>query len=455
MLLKLDKEQFWQGCLGYIRERIPEQAFHTWFDDLNIVRVSDKDIVLQVPGNFHLEWLESKYQQLISAALSKQAGHGLKIHYAVIDGQNQVQPVPSLIHREKPQNNVYHDQTKLNRRYIFDNYIEGAGNQLAKAAAQSVAENPGQTPFNPLLIYSNTGLGKTHLLQAIGNYILESHHPLRVVYLTSEKFMLDFINAIQVNKSGEFASTYRNIDLLLLDDIQFFQNKEQTQEQFFHLFNDLYQQGKQIVLTTDRPPHELTGLKDRLVSRFQSGLMVDIQAPDLETRIAILMRKAEADGLEIPFNITQYLASAIKDNVRELEGALIRLLAFSTLRRQAITMELAQRVLQDILGKATFADVTVQQIIKFVERTMKVPERQILGKSRVQEVALSRQMTMYLTRELTESSLQSIGQHLGGRDHTTVLHAIRQIEKRMQNDPDFAKRVQNMKDELLPGGRFA
>lgn len=384
--------------------------------------------------------------------MQEAAGRSYNIRYQVADLEEQNDDVPTLIPRDKPVQKMYHDSSQLNRRYTFNNFIEGASNQLAKAAAMSVAENPGQTPFNPLLIYSNTGLGKTHLLQAIGNYILEQGTGARVVYLTSEKFMLDFINAIQVNKSNEFASTYRNIDLLLLDDIQFFQNKEQTQEQFFHLFNELYQQGKQIVLTTDRPPHQLTGLKDRLVSRFQSGLIVDIQAPDLETRIAILMKKAEEDGLEIPFDITQYIASAIKNNIRELEGALIRLLAFSTLRRQAITMELAQKVLQDILGKAAFAEVTIDQVIKQISREMKVSERQILGKSRIQEVALARQVVMFLGRELTDLSLLSIGQHIGGRDHTTVIHACRQVEKRMKNDPEFTKRIQKLRDELSPTG---
>ncbi len=448
----MEKDQFWQECLGYIRDRIPEQAYHTWFDDVTAMRVTNNDIILQVPGPFHHEWLEAKYQSLITAAMQEAAGRSYNIRYQVADLEEQNDDVPTLIPRDKPVQKMYHDSSQLNRRYTFNNFIEGASNQLAKAAAMSVAENPGQTPFNPLLIYSNTGLGKTHLLQAIGNYILEQGTGARVVYLTSEKFMLDFINAIQVNKSNEFASTYRNIDLLLLDDIQFFQNKEQTQEQFFHLFNELYQQGKQIVLTTDRPPHQLTGLKDRLVSRFQSGLIVDIQAPDLETRIAILMKKAEEDGLEIPFDITQYIASAIKNNIRELEGALIRLLAFSTLRRQAITMELAQKVLQDILGKAAFAEVTIDQVIKQISREMKVSERQILGKSRIQEVALARQVVMFLGRELTDLSLLSIGQHIGGRDHTTVIHACRQVEKRMKNDPEFTKRIQKLRDELSPTG---
>jgi chromosomal replication initiator protein len=237
--------------------------------------------------------------------------------------------------------------------------FEGRGNQFAKAAASSVADSPGQTPFNPLLIYSTPGLGKTHLLQAIGNHILKSSKDTRVVYVTSEKFMLDFISSIQNNKSTEFARSYRNHDVLLLDDVQFFQTKEQTQEQFFHLFNDLFQQGKQIVLTTDRHPNELTQLKQRLVSRFQSGLIVDIQPPDLETRIAILMNKAKREGLDIPYEVTEFIASSIKEDIRSMEGALIKLLALASLKRENITIELSRQVIEDIIGAEALSQLSL------------------------------------------------------------------------------------------------
>ncbi len=446
----MDKEQIWQNCLSYIRERIPDQAYHTWFDGISLKDLTTDSIHLAVPGKFHLEWLESKYSRLIADAMTSGTGNPLQVHYTIDSSAAEQDDPPTMISRSKPSERSYHNRTQLNDRYIFENFIEGKSNQLAKAAAISVAENPGQTPFNPLLIYSSTGLGKTHLLQAIGNYTFDNSPKMKVVYLTSEKFMLDFINAIQANKSTEFAGMYRNVDMLLLDDIQFFQKKEQTQEQFFHLFNELYQQGKQIVLSTDRPPSELTGLKERLVSRFQSGLMVDIQAPDLETRIAILMKKAEDDGLEIPFDITEYIATGIKNNIRELEGALIRLLAFSTLRKQAITMELAHKVLQDILGKSAFTEVTIDHVIQYVSREMKVSERQLLSKSRIMEIAHARQVAMYLSREFTNSSLINIGYHLGRRDHTTVIHACRTIEKKMKKDPDFARRIERMRGELDP-----
>jgi chromosomal replication initiator protein len=342
----------------------------------------------------------------------------------------------------------FHRQSQLNSRYIFDNFIEGKGNQFAKAASFSVSETPGQTPFNPLLIYSSPGMGKTHLLQAIGNFVLKNRPSMRVVYLTSDKFTLEFITAIQQNKSVEFANNYRNVDMLLIDDVQFLEGKVGTQDQFFHIFNGLYQEGKQIVLTTDRPPGELKGLKDRLISRFQSGLIVDIQSPDLETRIAILMKKAEDDGLEIPYEVVEFIASSIKSDIRTMEGALVRLLALSSLKRVDITMDLAKKVLEDMLGKAAFANVTIDHVLKSVSREMKVSERQISGKGRTMEVALARQISMYLSRELTGSSLINIGRHIGRRDHSTVIHACRTVENKMAKDKEFRSRVDNLKSDI-------
>ena len=260
--------------------------------------------------------------------------------------------------------------------------------------------------------------------------------------------MLDFISSIQKNRSTDFISTYRNVDMLLLDDVQFFQSKEQTQEQFFHLFNDLFQKGKQIVLTTDRHPSELKGLKDRLVSRFQSGLIVDIQPPDLETRIAILMKKAENDRLEIPYDVTEFIASAITEDIRAMEGALVKLLAFSSLKREAITMNLAKKVLQNLLGNNSLTDLSIDNIIKFVSREMKVSERQIMGKGRTMEVALARQLAMYLSKELTSSSLAMIGMHIGGRDHSTVIHACKNIDKKTLTDNTLQRKIDNMKKEI-------
>ena len=249
---QLISKNFWDNCLEYIQENIPNQAYQTWFDGINLSKLTDEEIVLQVPNQFHYEWLDSKYKDLIQAAIKKYADKELKINYSVVVSNGEENAIPELIPRDKPVRNRYHKATQLNNRYVFNNYIEGKGNQLAKAASLSVSDSPGQTPFNPLLIYSETGLGKTHLLQAVGNSVLDNSPNMKIVYLTSEKFMLDFITSIQMNKSADFSKQYRNVDMLLIDDVQFFQNKEQTQEQFFHLFNDLHHRGKQIVMTTDR-----------------------------------------------------------------------------------------------------------------------------------------------------------------------------------------------------------
>ena len=443
------KEELWNNCLLYIKDRIQDQAYQTWFDGIIAISLNNEEITLQVPNQFHYEWLESKYRNLIDNALKENARHPLLVNYSVVISDKRTDEIPSLTSKEKPIPPGYQRKSQLNSRYIFENFIEGKSNQFAKAAALSVADTPGQTPYNPLLIYSSPGLGKTHLLQAIGNKIIMQNKNMRVVYLTSEKFMLDFINSIQKNKSTDFINNYRNVDMLLLDDAQFFQSKEQTQEQFFHLFNDLFQKGKQIILTTDRHPSELKGLKDRLVSRFQSGLIVDIQPPDLETRIAILMKKAEDDGLQIPYDVTEFIAEAIIGDIRAMEGALVKLLALSSLKREDITMGLAKQVLKNLLGEHSFADLTIDKIIKYVGKNMKVSERQIIGKSRTMEVALARQLVMFLAKELTNSSLASIGSHIGGRDHSTVIHACKNIDRKILSDTKFEKKVNSFKDYLI------
>ena len=439
---------FWEQCLMYIKERIPDHAYQTWFDGIIAASMSDESITLQVPNQFHYEWLESKYRHLIDNALQRFASHPLVVNYSVVISDKSMDEIPKLIEKEKPIPPGYQRKSQLNSRYIFENFIEGKSNQFAKAAAISVADTPGQTPYNPLLIYSNPGLGKTHLIQAIGNKILKQSNNMHVVYLTSEKFMLDFISSIQKNRSTEFANNYRNVDMLLLDDVQFFQGKKETQEQFFHLFNDLYQKGRQVVLTTDSHPNELRGLKERLVSRFQSGLIVDIQPPDLETRIAILMKKAEDDRLEIPYDVTEFIASAIKGDIRAMEGALVKLLALSSLRREDITMALAQKVLSNIIGEQTLEGITIDKILKYVCRKMKISEKQVLGKGRTINVALARQIAMYLSKELTGSSLANIGIHIGGRDHSTVIHACKNIDKKALAESDFQRKLEVMKNEI-------
>ena len=442
-----DAKTNWKQCKQEIKKEISFQAYQTWFSGLKLVNADHEEITLQVPNRFHYEWIDSKYGTLIKSALSKVFGGNLNINYSVIvqheeKTENNIQKIDKLIPRS------FNKASQLNNRYIFSNFIEGRGNQFAKAAASSVADGPGQTPFNPLLVYSNPGLGKTHLIQAIGNHIVKHHPNLKVIYVTSEKFMLDFIYSIQNNKSTQFAQSYRKVDVLLVDDVQFFQTKEQTQEQFFHLFNDLFQQGKQIVLTTDRHPNELTNLKNRLVSRFQSGLIVDIQPPDLETRIAILMKKAEIEKLDIPYDVTEFIASSVKDDIRMMEGALVKLLALSSLTRTDITIDSAKTVIKDIVGEAVVKKTTLKQVARVVAEHLQVSETKLYSKSRVMGVVSARHLAMFLCREITKSSLDSIGQHFGNRDHSTVIHACKAIEDRVKIDGHLKKTINQLKDKL-------
>ena len=438
----------WAECLTLIKKHTTEQAFETWFKDINLINLKDNVATLQVPNRFHYEWIESKYGELIVDCLKRSAGQRLYVNYSIVINNNvdninnSVKKIDELIP------STFHRASQLNSRYIFKNFIEGRGNQFAKAAATSVADGPGQTPFNPLLIYSNPGLGKTHLIQAIGNHILRSHPNLKIMYITSEKFMLDFIQSIQNNKSTQFAQSYRKVDVLLVDDVQFFQTKEQTQEQFFHLFNDLFQQGKQIILTTDKHPNKLTHLKDRLVSRFQSGLIVDIQPPDFETRIAILMKKGENENLDIPFDVIEFIAGAIKDDIRIMEGALVKLLALSSLKQADVTISLAKEVITNLLGKTAFEQVSLEQICKLVASHYNILEKKLYGKSRVFDAVNARHIAMYLCRELTQNSLIFIGKHFGKRDHSTVIHACKAVEDKISKDPSVKKSINLLKKQL-------
>lgn len=444
----MDTPSIWQDCLALIKDRVATQTFQTWFAPLKAASLEDSHLILQVPSQFYYEWLDSHYRPLILEALQQATGKELQVRYSVVLGDAVADDSPRHLPTGDEDKNGFLRLSQLNRRYTFENFIEGAGNQFAKAAASSVCDRPQKNLFNPLVIYGGVGLGKTHLIQAVGNHVLAKEPQTRVVYVTSEKFTLDFISSIQKNRTAAFSRYYRSVDMLLVDDIQFFQKKEQTQEQFFHTFNDLYQRGKQIVMTLDRSPSELSGLQDRLISRFKSGLIVDIHPPDLETRIAILMCKAEEDGLEIPYETVEYIARCIKTNVRDLEGALIRLLAYSSLRNQEITLEMARQVVQEILGKQAARATTVDEVIKKICAEFNIRETALVGKGRPQDVALARQVAMYLARELTGASLVSIGLHFAGRDHSTVIHACRTIDKKMEEDPVFRARVDTIYKEL-------
>ena len=446
---KINIEEFWSKCLIYIKDRIQETAYQTWFYDIRAANVTKDEITLLVPSKFHYDWLESKYHNLIDEAIKSILSYPLIVNYTVPVSSKTSTEIPSFdkkVHNRIIQNK--YDNNNFNKRYTFETFIEGKDNQFAKAACSSVSDSPGNTPFNPLLIYSETGLGKTHLLQAIGNLLLKRFPKLQITYLTSERFMLEFISSIQKNKSTDFANKYRKSDVLLIDDVQFFESKEQTQEQFFHLFNSLYERGKQIVLTVDRHPNELRGIKDRLISRFQSGLIVDIQPPDFETRVAILMNDAEANNLSINYKITEFIASTIKNDIRKMKGVLVRLLAISSLKQIDVDMDLAKDVLQDIVGKNVIETISIDKITRIVSGNLGVPERYIRGKSRRKDIALARQIIMYITREFTSLPLSTIGAKIGKRDHSTVVHACKKIENKMDNDLVFKKRVDELTNKI-------
>jgi chromosomal replication initiator protein len=336
----------------------------------------------------------------------------------------------------------------LNKAYTFNSFIKGANNEFAKSAAQSVAESPGKNSFNPLIIYGGVGLGKTHLIHSIGNKIHEKDPRSKVVIVTSEKFTLDFVNSLRKNRTIEFAQQYRNADVLLIDDIQFFRGKEQTQEQFFHTFNVLQQAGKQIVMTTDKYPAEIKGLQERLLSRFQSGLSVDIQPPNLEIRIAILLEKAEQNGIRLDYNIIEFIAKHIKKNVRDLEGAIIRVLAKSSLMNKEIDFQLVKEVIRERIGSSFSPELSIEDVVKKVSEISKVSEIEIVGKSRKMEVAEARQVSMYLCRKIIGTSLNNIGVYFGGRDHSTVIHAVKTINDKINNKKHIKEQIEAVKQEL-------
>lgn len=406
--------------------------------------MSGNTLVIQVPSQFFSDWLEEHFFSLIQTSLNEITKSNITFSFdvhpesdrwttKVMEGQTQ--------HYPQYERSPYEEQ--LNPRYVFDTFVVGNSNQFAQAASLAVAEAPGKTKFNPLVIYGGVGLGKTHLIQAIGNYIRKDDPSKRLVYVSSEKFTIEFINSIQNNKTTEFSNYYRNVDILLVDDIHFFMGKERTQEEFFHTFNTLHQQGKQIVLTSDRPPKELEGLEERLISRFQWGLVADIQPPDLETRIAILQKKAEDDGLVIPNDVIIFIATHITSNIRELEGCLIRLLAFSSLTSTDISIDLAREVLKDTI-RIEKKKISIESIQKAVSEHFRIPDGMLQAKTRKKEVVLPRQVAMYLSKRLTNNSLKTIGLHFGGRDHSTVIHACQTIEDRVKENPQLGDLIERI-----------
>lgn len=431
---QVNQSNLWSQCLQTIQEKIPRQSFETWLRPTEILSFTEDTIVIKVPNAFFSEWIEQHYGHFIVNAVRELTGHSPTITFSVSSERGTFLTNISPQREATSSNQIRRTSpARLNSRYTFDNFVIGDCNQFAHAASLAVAEAPGRTAFNPLVIYGGVGLGKTHLIQAIGHFVEEHATAQSLVYVSSEKFTIDFIESIQNNKTAQFSNRYRNKDVLLVDDIQFFSDKERTQEEFFHTFNTLHQKGKQIVLSSDRPPKEIRGLEERLLSRFQWGLIADIQRPDLETRIAILQKKAQNDNLSIPTEVTTFIANNITTNIRDLEGAVIRLLAYSSLTGKDISLSLAREVIKDLVVKNK-SEKSVAYIQKVVAEHMNIPIHLMNAKKKTKEVALARQIAMYLTRELTNYSLTTIGSKFGGRDHSTVIHACRTVEQLIEND---------------------
>jgi len=429
----------WDNILNYIKEKINSQSFVTWFGSSKGVELKDDVLLVEFPNGLFIDWIEQHYFNILEEAINNLNGNKMRLAFKAAKQQGD-RPI-----KKKKRFFISQDGTKLQERYNFENFVVGKNNEFAHAAALAVAEAPGQA-YNPLFLYGGVGLGKTHLMQAIGNFVHKQYKDLNVYYTQAESIMNELIDAIQKTQQMTFKKKYRTKDILLIDDIQFLYGKERLQEEIFHTFDYLYSQGKQIVITSDRPPKDLLTLEERLTSRFQGGLVVDIQPPDLETRIAILQKKAEKDNVKLPTNVAYYIASRVKSNIRELEGYLIRLLALSSLSGQDVTEGLAEEVLKDLLG--TNKNITKEAILKVISSEFGFTEMDIKGPKRTQKLALARQISMYLTRTILNLSLTEIGEFFGGKDHSTVIHAIEKIESLNHIDAEFAQKLERITNRI-------
>lgn len=445
-------EEVWNNCLNLIKENVPGMTFNTWFLPIKALELNENSLKVQLPSQFFWEWIDEHYNSLITKTIKSVIGENANLTYVIVEEQESheiISPVkPELKIVETTEQKVEDIfESNLNSKYRFENFIKGEGNQLARAAAGAISENPGGTSFNPLFIYGGVGLGKTHLTQAIGNKILENFPDKKIRYKSADNFTVEFVDAIQRNKANEFSALYKGIDVLIIDDIQFLVGKEKTQDLFFHIFNALHQSGKQIILSSDKPPKDLQGLDERLISRFQWGLTADIKPPDFETRIAILTRKANDIGIFLDSSILEYIAANITSNIRELEGCLIKLLALTTLDSKSINMDLAKKVVRDISTNRKIT-ISIDFINKIVCEHFNIDENKIRDKSRKKEFVNARQIAMYLSKEMTNSSLKTIGLHYGGRDHTTVIHSCNSISEMIDKDVYLKETIDNIKNKI-------
>ncbi|MEI7810838.1 MAG: chromosomal replication initiator protein DnaA [Ignavibacteria bacterium] len=454
-----NSKMIWKECLKIIKENVPYMTYNTWFLPIKPILLNGQSLKIQVPNNFFIEWIDGHYNTLINKTIHQVIGLEAELVYIISD-ENDIpeielrreepsrhEPVQTAVIEKEIKNDKPEFETYLNQKYTFDNFIKGDGNQLARAAAFAISENPGETSFNPLFIYGGVGLGKTHLIQAIGNKILSNYPHKRVIYLSSDIFTVEFVEAVQANKVNEFSNFYKKMDALIIDDIQFLINKEKTQDLFFNIFNILHQSGKQIILSSDKPPKDLKGLNERLISRFQWGLSADIQPPDYETRFAILKKKSENYGIYLSPDILEYIAINITSNIRELEGCLIKLLANTSLSSKEINLEMAKKTVKEIATDRK-VNISIEYITKVVCECMNVEENKVREKNRKQEVVLARQIAMYLSKKLTKSSLKTIGLHFGGRDHSTVIHACNNIEVLSNEDIALKDVLESIRNKI-------
>ncbi|MBK8944460.1 MAG: chromosomal replication initiator protein DnaA [Ignavibacteriae bacterium] len=441
----------WKECLKLIKQNVSNITYNTWFLPIKPYDWDGRTLRISVPNNFFIEWIEEHYNTLINKTLNQVLGPEAKLIYIINEEEKEDLQLfdPPIVEKTKiAEKSVELEfESNISPRYTFDNFIKGESNQLARAAAIAISDNPGETSFNPFFIYGGVGLGKTHLIQAIGNNILGKYPNKKIIYLSADIFTTQFVEAIQSNNVGEFSSFYNDMDVLIIDDIQFLTGREKTQDLFFHIFNNLHQSRKQIILSSDRPPKDLKGMNDRLISRFQWGLTADIQAPDFETRIAILKNKSNSFGISLSNEILDYIAYNITSNIRELEGCLIKLLANSSLSGREIDFELTRKTVNEISTRKE-VNVSIDSITKIVCQEFKVDENKVREKNRKKEVVLARQIAMYLSKKLTKASLKTIGLHFGGRDHSTVIHAFTNIEKLTSEDIQLNEVVSGLKNKL-------
>lgn len=470
---EISVESAWENCLDIIKDNISYQKYKSWFEPIKPVSLKDGTLTVQVPSQFWYEWLEEHYYTMLRSTLAKVLGPEGKLEYSIVmEKSEQFENNRSVRMPQRPMGPVqpqeanghpkYHPEhienpfvipgirkakidSNLNNNYVFDRFIEGDCNRLARSAAMAIADNPGSNSFNPFFVYGPTGLGKTHLVQSIGNKIKEKFGDEKsVLYISSEAFTNEFVHAIRNNRASEFTMFYRNIDVLMVDDIQFFSGKEKTQEEFFHIFNTLHQDGKQIILSSDRAPKDVPDIEERLISRFGWGLSADLKMPEYETRYAILERKANDNGIEIDPQIIEFIAHNFKSNVRDLEGAIIKLLAHASLQNiDEIDLAMAKRVLKDMV-KDSYMQISIESIQNYVCDYFGIDTNKVREKTRKQEIVEARQIAMYLSKKFTKSSLKTIGLHFGGRDHSTVIHAISTVEERISTNPKHKRMVEEL-----------